>query len=151
MQTSRVDARRCRDGDRSGRAAVRVAFLAGSELSRERGGIALKVLEAMAMRKPVLSNSLGCEGIEVDHGHDVFLADGAVEFSDAVAHLLEDAATRRNLAENAYHTAEALYSWAVLANRFRDCYEAVIAERTSVKTMDAPDLQASAQAATRVN
>jgi len=39
------------------------------------GGIALKVLEAMAMRRPVLCNSLGCEGIPIRHGREVFVAD----------------------------------------------------------------------------
>ena len=40
------------------------------------GGIALKVLEALAMRKAVLSNPLGCEAIHVAHGREVFLARG---------------------------------------------------------------------------
>jgi len=97
------------------------------------GGIALKVQEAMAMKKPVLSNSLGCEGIEVKHGWDVFLADGPERFADAAAQLLEDAASRRSLAENGHKRAHELYSWAVIADQFQDCYETVVAEFRAAK------------------
>jgi glycosyltransferase involved in cell wall biosynthesis len=99
------------------------------------GGIALKVLEAMAMKKPVLSNSLGCEGIEVEHGRDVFLADGTEEFAGAAARLLENAAARRQVAEKGYQRVHELYSWAVIANRFQDCYETVVAEHSGAKTV----------------
>jgi len=97
------------------------------------GGIALKVQEAMAMKKPVLSNSLGCEGIEVKHGWDVFLADGPEGFADAAAQLLEDAAIRRSLAENGHKSVHELYSWAVISNKFQRLYETVAAEHLAAK------------------
>lgn len=93
------------------------------------GGIALKVLEAMAMRKPVLSNSLGCEGIEVEHGQDVFLADGLEKFAAAATYLLEDSAARRGLAEEGYQRVLKGYSWNVIAGRLEDCYKKVVEER----------------------
>lgn len=97
------------------------------------GGIALKLLEAMAMRKAILSNTLGCEGIEVEHGRNVFLADGTERFAEAAAYLVEDAATRRSLAENGYKRAHELYSWAVIANQFQRLYENVVEERSGAK------------------
>jgi glycosyltransferase involved in cell wall biosynthesis len=92
------------------------------------GGIALKVLEAMAMKRPVLSNSLGCEGIPVKHGRDVFLADGLEEFAEAAAYLLKDHARRRGLAEEGFRRVLEGYSWNVIAGRFQDCYQSVIEE-----------------------
>ena len=99
------------------------------------GGIALKVLEAMAMKKPVLSNSLGCEGIEVEHGREVFLADGPAEFAEAATRLLEDAATRRSLAQSGHQRVHERYSWAVIANRFHDCYQDVVAEHSGAQAV----------------
>jgi glycosyltransferase involved in cell wall biosynthesis len=115
------------------------------------GGIALKVLEAMAMRKPVLSNSFGCEGIETENGRDVLLADGTEDFAAAAAHLLVDAPMRRSLAENGCQKAQAFYSWGVLANRFQDCYEAVIAEHAEANPALTSAPRAPASAAVGAN
>jgi glycosyltransferase involved in cell wall biosynthesis len=93
------------------------------------GGIALKVLEAMAMRKPVLSNTLGCEGIEVTHGHDVFLADGAEELAESAATLLKDRALRDGLAERGFRRIAGSYSWDAIADRFQNCYTNVVEGR----------------------
>lgn len=95
------------------------------------GGIALKVLEAMAMRKPVLSNRLGCEGIAVQHGRDVFLADGTPEFAETAALLLRDASTRNSIASGGYNLVHTSYSWNRLSGSFEDCYRAVLAEARS--------------------
>jgi glycosyltransferase involved in cell wall biosynthesis len=93
------------------------------------GGIALKVLEAMAMRKPVLSNSLGCEGIPLKHGADFYLANGAEEFAEAAAMLLADRAFRLRLAQGGFHKVIERYSWNVIANCFQECYRSVLEDR----------------------
>ena len=93
------------------------------------GGIALKVLEAMAMRKPVLCNSLGCEGIPARHGTDIFVADGPENFASAAAYLLQNEAVRRAIAENAYRVALEKYSWKRVASQFNCCYGQVLEER----------------------
>lgn len=95
------------------------------------GGIALKVLEAMAMRKPVLSNTLGIEGIELEHGRDVFVGDGVKSFAEAAAGLLRDGALRARLAQNGYDTIRRKYSWTCLAHRFEELYSEVMAEPRS--------------------
>ena len=87
------------------------------------GGIALKVLEALAMRKAILSNSLGCEGIDVQHGRDVFLADGPEAFASAAARLLRDAPLRGRLAQAGYNLVRQKYAWETLAHSFDDLYE----------------------------
>ncbi len=93
------------------------------------GGIALKVLEAMAMRKPVLSNSLGCEGIKVHHGRNAFIADGVEQFADAAVLLLKNEALRQRLADSGYESIQGHYDWHSLAGRFEECYRSVIEER----------------------
>jgi glycosyltransferase involved in cell wall biosynthesis len=95
------------------------------------GGIALKVLEAMAMRKPVLSNSLGCEGISVQHGENVFLADTVESFADAAVLLLQNAGVREKIAMGGYRLVQERYAWERLASQFQECYASVLAERRS--------------------
>jgi glycosyltransferase involved in cell wall biosynthesis len=90
------------------------------------GGIALKVLEAMAMRKPVLCNSLGCEGIPITHGRDIFVADGPEGFASAAAYLLENESVRTEIAENGYLVASEKYSWKNLASEFTSCYNKIL-------------------------
>jgi glycosyltransferase involved in cell wall biosynthesis len=92
------------------------------------GGIALKVLEALAMRKPVLSNALGVEGIELEHGRDIFVADGIEEFAQAAAALLLNREQRASLAQHGYTKVRDNYSWSSLAHRFEEVYSEVLAE-----------------------
>ncbi len=92
------------------------------------GGIALKVLEAMAMHRPVLSNTLGCEGIEVEHGKEVFLADGPEEYAEAAVFLLRNAEFRQNLAANGYAKALEKYAWTRIADDLSRCYADVTRE-----------------------
>jgi glycosyltransferase involved in cell wall biosynthesis len=94
------------------------------------GGIALKVLEAMAMRKPVLSNSLGCEGIEVGHGRNVYLADGPKDFSAAAARLLGDRAVRESIAEGGYRRVLEQYGWGAIASQLERLYESVLEQQS---------------------
>lgn len=95
------------------------------------GGIALKVLEAMAMRKAVLSNTLGCEGISVQHGRDIFLAESPEEFAASAATLLRDDGQRRRIAEEGHRRVFKKYSWHVIADCFQDCYRCVLEERAN--------------------
>lgn len=99
------------------------------------GGIALKVLEAMAMRKPVLSNLLGCEGIRVRHGENVFLADGVEAFAEAAVLLLQSPSMRQRIAEGGYQLVKQEYAWEQLAGRFQECYAAVLSERDAATHM----------------
>ncbi len=59
------------------------------------GGTRIKIFEAMAMGKAVVSTSLGAEGLPVTSGDDVLLADTPAEFAEAVIGLLENSERRR--------------------------------------------------------
>jgi glycosyltransferase involved in cell wall biosynthesis len=99
------------------------------------GGIALKVLEAMALRRPMLSTSLGCEGIRVQHGQNVFLADGPEAFAEAAVLLLQNATIRQRIAQGGYQLVKYVYAWERLAGQFYDCYSSVLSEsRTATQS-----------------
>lgn len=69
------------------------------------GGTRVKILESFAHRVPVVSTPLGAEGLEVEDGVHLLLADGPENFAAATVRLLRDAALRVRLTE----AAEALY------------------------------------------
>jgi glycosyltransferase involved in cell wall biosynthesis len=75
------------------------------------GGIKIKVLEAMACGKPVVTTSVGAEGIiEAEEGA-LIVTDDPAAFADAVISLLEDEARRTLLGERARHLIERRFSW----------------------------------------
>ncbi len=80
-------------------------------------GTNLKVLEAMAMERAVLSTSSGCAGLGLEHGRSVWVADEPAEFAQAAAHLLEDPQLRRRLALAARRQAELHFDWRALGER----------------------------------
>lgn len=81
------------------------------------GGTRLKILEAMAMGKAIVSTSLGAEGIDVEHDKDILLADEPEEFARLVATALADAGLRERLGAAARQTAVTRYSWRTAADR----------------------------------
>lgn len=91
-------------------------------------GTRLKIFEAMAMAKAVVSTTIGAEGLPVQHGRDLMLADSPDDFARTVLSLLQDAATRRNLGRAARELVESKYSWASVARDFTSALEAVVAK-----------------------
>jgi len=81
------------------------------------GGTRLKIYQAMAMGKAVVSTTIGAEGLDVSHGRDVLLADEATSFADAVVTLLLDEDLRRRYGKLAAELA-GQYDWSVIAERF---------------------------------
>ena len=65
------------------------------------GGIRVKILEAMAMGLPVVSTTVGCEGLEVQDGVHLLIADTPKDFAHACAAVLQDKELARKLAQNA--------------------------------------------------
>jgi polysaccharide biosynthesis protein PslH len=81
------------------------------------GGTRFKILEAMAMARPVVSTSLGAEGIGVEHGRHILLADDAAAFAKAVGHILDDAELGSRLGREGRSLVERRYSWDAAARR----------------------------------
>ena len=75
------------------------------------GGTRLKIFEAMAMGKAIVSTSIGAEGLPVASGKDLILADGAQDFARQVIHLLRNSRRREELGTSARRLVEQNYSW----------------------------------------
>ncbi len=88
------------------------------------GGTRLKIYEAMAAGKAVVSTTIGAEGLDVKHGTDIWLADDADSFSSAVVRFLQDGAARRSLEVAAGATA-AQHDWSAVAAKFRQIVQAM--------------------------
>ena len=93
------------------------------------GGTRLKIYEAMAAGRAVVSTTVGAEGLDVHHGHDITLADDARSFAQAVIALLRDPELRRRYQTAAAGTA-ARYDWPAIGERFAQVLQSV-AERKS--------------------
>jgi glycosyltransferase involved in cell wall biosynthesis len=83
------------------------------------GGTRLKIYEAMAMRKAVVSTTIGAEGLDVNHGRDILLADDPQTFADYVTSLLRDHPMRMRFEAAAARQA-ARYDWSVVTDRFEE-------------------------------
>ena len=79
------------------------------------GGTRIKIFEAMAMGKPVVSTRVGAEGLPVTHGTDILLADPPAEFAGQVLELLADTEAQRRLGLAARRLVESRYGWAAVA------------------------------------
>lgn len=90
------------------------------------GGTRLKILEAMAMGKAIISTRLGAEGIDVEHEKDILLADTPEEFAQQVARALADPELCARLGAAARETAVARYSWRASAEKMATLLEAVL-------------------------
>jgi polysaccharide biosynthesis protein PslH len=81
------------------------------------GGTRLKIFEAMAMAKAVVSTGVGAEGLPVTHGEHVWLADEPQTFARAVVSLLRDVDRRRHLEEAARTLVLERYDWSAVAGQ----------------------------------
>ncbi len=85
-------------------------------------GTRLKVLEAMALGKAIVSTSFGVAGIECENGRDVLIADTAPEFARAIANVMRDPERARALGRRARRLAEEKYDWRRLIPQFQELY-----------------------------
>ena len=91
------------------------------------GGTRLKALEAMAACKPIVSTSLGVEGIGVEHGRELLMADTPSAFAESVLELLDDQRLRAGalttlLTENARRFVDEHYDWDTLVPLLEQAY-----------------------------
>jgi sugar transferase (PEP-CTERM/EpsH1 system associated) len=82
------------------------------------GGTRLKIFEAMAMAKAVVSTTVGAEGLPVTPGRDIVIADEPARFAQAVVHLIRDAGARRRIEDEARRLVVERYDWSAVAQDF---------------------------------
>jgi glycosyltransferase involved in cell wall biosynthesis len=89
------------------------------------GGTRLKIFEALAMGKAVVSTSVGAEGLPLTPGQHFLQADSPEDFAKAVLALLEDVPRRRAIGEAGRRLVEARYSWKQIGREFERLCEEV--------------------------
>jgi glycosyltransferase involved in cell wall biosynthesis len=86
------------------------------------GGTRLKILDAMAMGKAVVSTSIGCEGLAVKDGENILIADTPEALANVVSEALKNEALRRRLGASGRALAERKYSWGVVGGHLQEAY-----------------------------
>jgi glycosyltransferase involved in cell wall biosynthesis len=84
------------------------------------GGTRLKIYEAMAAKTPVVSTTIGAEGLAYTSGEDIQIADTPVDFAERCVELLDDEPRRRRQAEAAWLLVNSRFSWNSVARRFEE-------------------------------
>ena len=82
------------------------------------GGTRLKILEALALKTPVVSTTKGAEGLEVTDGENILIADTPAAFAHGVMKVLDDHQLGRRLADNGYNLVNEKYSAEAIAARY---------------------------------
>lgn len=93
------------------------------------GGTRMKIFEAMAMAKPVVSTRLGAEGLPVTDGRNIVLADEPEELARQIVALLRDPMRRRQLGSAGRQLVTQHFTWDVVARRFTEICEEVVSRR----------------------
>jgi sugar transferase (PEP-CTERM/EpsH1 system associated) len=92
-------------------------------------GTRLKILEAMSMQMPIISTSVGAEGINITHRKDILIADTPKEFAYWVVKLLQDDRLCDSLAKQARATVTAYYDWQSIIEIQELAYEHALAQK----------------------
>src|SRR5256712_912476 len=80
------------------------------------GGTRIKIFEAMAMGSSIVSTSVGAEGLPVEHGKNILLADSPEDFAEHTIALLTQRAERERIGRAARALVESRYGWAEVTN-----------------------------------
>jgi polysaccharide biosynthesis protein PslH len=100
------------------------------------GGTRIKIYEALAMRKCVVSTTIGAEGLPLTDGVNIVLADGENEFAKKVTELLHDDNKRNRIAEAGYRLVTEKYSWNKAAEKLHLALKAAAGLRGDSRAKD---------------
>ncbi|HKV25982.1 MAG TPA: glycosyltransferase family 4 protein [Candidatus Acidoferrum sp.] len=89
------------------------------------GGTRIKIFEAMAMGKAVVSTRIGAEGLPVTDGENIVLADEPQDFADAILRLFRDEPARDQTGAAARKLVEEHYSWRTVVRVFDEVLERI--------------------------
>jgi glycosyltransferase involved in cell wall biosynthesis len=90
---------------------------------RAGGGTRLKILEAMALGRAVVSTSMGCEGLDVVDGEHILIADDSKLFAEQIVKLLTDNELRARIAAKAREFVVASYDWDVIVEKLMNDFD----------------------------
>ena len=89
------------------------------------GGTRLKIVEALALERPLVSTTIGAEGLGLEHGRHVMLADDAASFAHAVLELTDDPDRAQRLARGGAEAVRARFPWPRLAQELVEIWREV--------------------------
>lgn len=89
-------------------------------------GMRMKILDGAALSMPLLTTSVGAEGLLFANGSSCLIADTATEFANALTRLISDDTLRKKLADNASDIFKNNYSKEALANKRNNIYNSAI-------------------------
>jgi glycosyltransferase involved in cell wall biosynthesis len=102
-------------------------YLGGADVAvvplRIGGGSRLKILEAMSLGMPVVSTTIGAEGLEVQDHLNILIADSPERISDSILLLLRNPGLGRSLGRNGRILVEQKYSWPILSRKLEAAWE----------------------------
>lgn len=90
---------------------------------RAGGGMRVRILEAFAYAMPVVTTTVGLEGIHGTPDHDVIVADTPVDFANRTVELLQNASLQEKLSTNGRELATSQYDWQAVLSAMRPIYE----------------------------
>jgi sugar transferase (PEP-CTERM/EpsH1 system associated) len=93
------------------------------------GGTRIKIYEAMAQKKAVVSTTVGAEGLPLTDGKHIIIKDQPDQFAEAVCSLMENAEMAGQLGENARKFVTGEVSWEKIARKFSDALEGIVNQR----------------------
>lgn len=93
---------------------------------RSGGGTRLKILESMAFGTPVVSTSIGCEGLEVKNGHDILVADNPTDFANSVLEIMTSPALWGTISAKARKLVEERYDWDQISISLEHIYDELV-------------------------
>jgi len=99
------------------------------------GGTRLKIVESLALGTPVISTTIGAQGLNLRHNEEILLADTAPNFVRECERLLKDSVLHKSLAHAGRRAVEARLSWPMLGKQLCDWYErlfGIVTKRPSV-------------------
>ncbi len=95
---------------------------------RAGGGTRLKILESMALGRPVVSTTMGCEGLDVVGGEHLLVGDDPERFAEQTVRLLKDRTLYQRITANARKLVMAHYDWDAIAARLMRVYDELVSE-----------------------
>jgi glycosyltransferase involved in cell wall biosynthesis len=88
-------------------------------------GTRIKILEYFAMGKPVVSTSIGCEGLMVENRRNIMIADDINTFVDSIRELLENRQLARGLGREGRGLVKEKYDWRLFVPSVRSIYQSL--------------------------
>jgi len=91
------------------------------------GGTRLKIVESLAIGCPVVSTTIGAQGLALEHEQHLLLADSGSDFANGLHRILSDNALRLRLADRGRARTLERYTWSALGAKLSDYYQTLLA------------------------